>query len=470
MIRRITDRLRATSLGTQLVGLLLLAVVAAQVISIWLFHDERRLALLEVARDNILMRSISMVQLLESTPATYHTSILKASSSRFTAFWTSGDPVVKEDADTQTEQRLETYLGSQLTPDREVHLDLLAIGHGKQPNRQNADPAQVKRGFPARLKRLAKRQVDLVLSIQLADGGWLNVATDYKPPPRTLYPLLVQMVLTIGAIFIIVFLAVRRVAKPLRHLAGAAEKLGRGEDLPALTVEGPSEVRAVTRAFNEMQDRLTRFVSDRTRMLAAISHDLRTPITSLRLRAEFIDDEENREKIIETLDEMSQMTEATLEFARDEANKEDAVRTDLTSLLESIAADQQDLGHSVSVSDGDRIILSCRPLSLKRAIRNLIENGIRYGERVEATIARDDSEAVIRFRDFGPGIPGARLADVFEPFVRLEESRSEETGGIGLGLSITRSIIHAHGGEITLRNHPDGGLEATVRLPVEPSS
>ncbi|MEP3302884.1 MAG: ATP-binding protein, partial [Roseibium sp.] len=115
------------------------------------------------------------------------------------------------------------------------------------------------------------------------------------------------------------------------------------------------------------------------------------------------------------------------------------------------------------------IILSCRPLSLKRAIRNLIENGIRYGERVEVTIARDDRKAVIRFRDFGPGIPAARLADVFEPFVRLEESRSEETGGIGLGLSITRSIIHAHGGEITLRNHPDGGLEATVRLPVEPS-
>lgn len=470
MIETLVNRLKASSLGTQLVGLLLVAVVAAQAISIWLFHDERRMALLEVARDNVLMRSVSMVRLLEDTPAQFHPQILEASTSRFTGFWISPAPQVPDTSNSETALRLETYISQQFTPERQVHLDLRALGRGKPHFRPEPGTPAERRSQTLKTKYLAKRQADLALSIQLSDGNWFNVATDYRPPPRTLLPLVVQLGLTILAVVLIVALAVRRVARPLRHLAGAAEKLGRGENMPPLSAEGPMEVRAVTRAFNDMQDRLTRFVSDRTRMLAAISHDLRTPITSLRLRAEFIEDDENREKIIETLEEMSQMTEAALSFARDEAVKEAPIRTDLTSLLESLADDQQDLGHSVSVTDGDRIVLSCRPLALKRAFRNLIENGIRYGGKVEAVIQRTPEEAVIRLRDQGPGIPEDRQEDVFEPFVRLEESRSEETGGIGLGLAITRSIIHAHGGTIELRNHQDGGLEVTVRLPIEKAS
>ena len=225
------------------------------------------------------------------------------------------------------------------------------------------------------------------------------------------------------------------------------------------------EVRAVTTAFNDMQDRLTRFVRDRTRMLAAISHDLRTPITSLRLRAEFIEDEENRDRIIETLDEMAAMTAAALSFARNEAHAEPSDPTNLTALLTALAGDQQDMGHDVDVTSSERIVLTCKPVALKRAFRNLIENGVRYGEAVTVSIEDTGSNVVVRIKDKGPGIPEDQLADVFEPFVRLEESRSEETGGIGLGLAITRSIIHAHGGTITLKNRPTGGLEAEVRLP-----
>jgi len=201
-------------------------------------------------------------------------------------------------------------------------------------------------------------------------------------------------------------------------------------------------------------------------MLAAISHDLRTPITSLRLRAEFIDDDENREKMIEVLEEMAAMTEATLRFARDEAHAEKAENADLGAILEALAGDQQDLGHECSVDVEEKIVLSCRPVALKRALRNLIENAIRYGDSVSITAARMANEVAIRISDKGPGIPEDRLKDVFEPFVRLEESRNEETGGIGLGLAITRSIIHAHGGTITLKNRPERGLEAEVRLPL----
>jgi signal transduction histidine kinase len=160
------------------------------------------------------------------------------------------------------------------------------------------------------------------------------------------------------------------------------------------------------------------------------------------------------------------MTEAALAFARDEATKEEVRPTDLGGLLESLAGDQQDLGHQADVDAPERLVLSCRPVALKRALRNLIENGIRYGEKVDIVLKREGTDAVITISDQGPGIPEEKLSDVFEPFVRLEESRSEETGGIGLGLAITRSIIHAHGGTIELKNGTEGGLKAIVRLPM----
>ncbi|WP_417684810.1 ATP-binding protein [Roseibium sp.] len=475
MIRKLINRLSAASLGAQLVGLLLVAVIAAQTISIWVFHDERRLAIIEVARDSILQRSVSMVQLLEETPETYHARILQASSSHFSKFWVSPEPAVATPPGSKGEEKMSRYLGAQFEPPREARVDIQKVwrpkirdddGERRRRWDDDDDDEQLRPWEREKLKRPSRGKLELTMSIRLADGKWLNLATDYRPPPRSLIPLMTQMGMTIIAIVVIVGLAVRRLAKPLRNLAAAADRLGRGEDLPPLSVEGPREVRAVTTAFNDMQARLTRFVNDRTRMLAAISHDLRTPITSLRLRAEFIDDDENRNKIIETLDEMAQMTEATLAFARDEATREAAVPTDLTSLVESIAADQQDLGHTVSVTDGDRIVLTCRSMSLKRALRNLIENGIRYGEAVDVRLRQDGGEAQILISDRGPGIPEDRLSDVFEPFVRLEESRSEETGGIGLGLAITRSIIHAHGGTIELKNGADEGLTVEVRLPL----
>lgn len=460
------------SLAGQLIGLLLIAVVLSQAVSIWMFHDERRVALIEVARDNILMRSVSIAKLIEDTPDALHSRILDASSSQFAAFWIGETPAVDAPGTSRSELRLQAFMAESFAPTREVRLELFDPRHRDRDGADRKDWLRPswkklpKDERPDRLRRIMSRQVDLVVSIPVSDAAWLNVATSYRPPKRTILPLLVQLATMAALIVLIVGLAVRRAARPLQHLASAADRLGRGEDMPPLDVRGPSEVRAVTQAFNDMQDRLTRFVRDRTRMLAAISHDLRTPITSLRLRAEFIDDDENREKIIETLDEMSQMTEATLSFARDEAAREEARPTDLGGLLESIAGDQQDLGHDARVISEERIVLTCRSLSLKRALRNLIENGIRYGGGAEITLSRDEKHAVIVIADRGPGIPDDRLADVFEPFVRLEESRSEETGGIGLGLAISRSIIHAHGGTIDLSNRPSGGLEACVKLPL----
>jgi signal transduction histidine kinase len=218
-------------------------------------------------------------------------------------------------------------------------------------------------------------------------------------------------------------------------------------------------------AFNRMQERLRRFLDDRTRMLAAVSHDLRTPITSLRLRAEFVEDDETRARILATLDEMQAMVEATLAFAREEARSEPTRIVDLAALVESTAADLADLGAAIEVAPAERLPYGCRPVALRRALRNLLENAVRYGERCHVRLEHDRSEVRIIIEDEGPGIPEDQQGRVFEPFVRLEESRSAETGGIGLGLAIARSIARAHGGDIRLQNLPGRGLRVSLSLP-----
>jgi signal transduction histidine kinase len=272
------------------------------------------------------------------------------------------------------------------------------------------------------------------------------------------------------ALSVIVIFMVRRLTRPMARLAVAAERLGRGEAVPPVPEWGPADVREATRAFNRMHARLQRFVQDRTRMLAAISHDLRTPITSLRLRAEFIEDVEIRQKILETLDDMQRMAEATLAFAREEAAREDTRVVDLSALVDSVCADLSDMGQDVTFAGAPRSRYLGRPSSLKRALSNLIENAVSYGQRARVTLEGGDDEWRIVIDDDGPGIAEADIERVFAPFVRLEESRNLETGGVGLGMAISRSIVRGHGGDITLANRQGGGLRVTVRLPKDEGS
>jgi len=204
-------------------------------------------------------------------------------------------------------------------------------------------------------------------------------------------------------------------------------------------------------------------------MLAAIGHDLRTPITSLKPRAELPDDEEARTKMLATLDDMERMSEATLAFAREDAAAEPARTVDLDALIGSLTDDLAEMGKDVTFAEGKRIAYSCRPTALRRALGNLVDNAVRYGERARVALEATPAGPVITIDDDGPGIPAAQIAEVFKPFVRLERSRSRDTGGSGLGLSIARSIVLSHGGELTLANRDGGGLRATVRLPAAPA-
>jgi signal transduction histidine kinase len=252
----------------------------------------------------------------------------------------------------------------------------------------------------------------------------------------------------------------------MRQLASAADRLGRGESFDPLPESGPEETRHANIAFNRMRERLERYVRDRTAMLAAIAHDLRTPITSLRLRAEFVEDEDVKARILETLSEMQAMAEAVLSFSRGDAESEPTRATDVTALAESIVEDVAASGREAEFLESPAATLKCRPLALKRALANLIDNATFYGTRARVKVEPAGEEVRFIVEDDGPGIAAADLERVFEPFVRLEGSRSRETGGAGLGLAIARNVFRAHGGDVTLANRKEGGLRAVGSLPV----
>jgi len=307
---------------------------------------------------------------------------------------------------------------------------------------------------------------NLRISFRLDDGSWLNFAapTEVEAPfwtPRFVLSLTV-MVLTVIALSAWV---VRRLTAPLAVFARAAERLGRDVNAPPLPETGPREVRQATRAFNEMQRRLRKFIDDRTRMIAAISHDLRTPITRMRLRAEFVEDPEQQAKMLNDLQEMETMIASVLAFARDEATVEPRKVVDLIALIRGICDDATEAGRSVCLTAEGEIALSCRPMALRRAFANLIDNAIKYGGEARVTVFAANGEVTVRIDDQGPGIPEGERERVFAPFYRVEGSRSRETGGAGLGLAVARTIVRAHGGDIALSNRPEGGLRVVVTLP-----
>ena len=308
----------------------------------------------------------------------------------------------------------------------------------------------------------------LILSVPLRDGTWLNAQASFVVPPLWNQDAVLSTLLMAGLSILVVFLVVGRETRSLRTLALAVEQFGRSQTVPRLPETGPAEVVALISAFNTMQERLTRFIQDRTRLLAAISHDLRTPLTSLRLKAELVDDPDLSEQIITTVEDMSTIVRSTLDFARHDVISEDSRETDLSSLTDSLIQDMAELGMDISFGDSPRLPVLCRTTALRRALRNLCENAVRYGHHARVHCRRDDGFAIAEIDDDGPGIPEERMADVLRPFVRLEESRNSATGGIGLGLSIASDIIAAHGGQLRLQNRSPG-LRVSVILPLSDS-
>lgn len=304
------------------------------------------------------------------------------------------------------------------------------------------------------------------------EDKWLHVTVAVEPPRPWHSPTFLAAFLLMTAVAAALTLwAVRRLTAPVRTLAAAAEALGRDVNAPPLPETGPLEVATAAAAFNTMAARIRRFVQDRTELLTAIGHDLRTPITRLKLRAEFVEDDEQRSKMLADLEELEAMVSATLAFGRDARSGEPVSPLDLAELLRTVldeAGDARpDVVDRLGYDGPQHLTVQVRPLALKRAVANLVSNAVSYGGSARVTLAApSDGMATITVEDDGPGIPPAELDRVFEPFHRGEPSRNRETGGVGLGLPIARNILRAHGGDVTLANRPSGGARATVTLPI----
>jgi signal transduction histidine kinase len=301
---------------------------------------------------------------------------------------------------------------------------------------------------------------------------WLNVTVAVEPPRPWHSPTFLAAFLLMTAVAAgLTLWAVRRLTAPVATLAAAAEALGRDVNAPPLPESGPLEVATAAAAFNTMAARIRRFVQDRTELLTAIGHDLRTPITRLKLRAEFVEDDEQRTKILADLEELEAMVSATLVFGRDARSGEPVSPLDVAELLRTVLDEAGDARPEatdrLSYDGPQHLTVQARPLSLKRALANLVSNAVTYGGGARVSLTPPtDGMATIVVEDEGPGILPGELDRVFEPFHRGEPSRNRETGGVGLGLPIARNILRAHGGDVTLANRPSGGARATVTLPV----
>ena len=326
---------------------------------------------------------------------------------------------------------------------------------------------------PARLPRFARAnpgdcQVVLIglsdghlLRVQLHPGGPTGGGKD-KPPVGLPSAYLALFLALIG---LLAWLVARMTARPIRQLAQAAGALGSDLDRAPLPETGPTEIRQAASAFNAMQARIRRQVQHRTHMLAAITHDLQTPLTRLRLRLEKVGDDELRTKLIDDLGVMQSMVREGLELARSMDSQEPLQRLDLDSLIDSVCADATDAGQDVELQGPSGVRVMAQPNALRRCLTNLLDNATKYGRLARVTVVREQERVVIRIRDAGPGLPPDQLEAVFDPFFRLETSRSRDTGGTGLGLTIARNIAEAHGGTLVLNNLSEGGLEAVLALP-----
>lgn len=456
------------SLLGQLALLIVITFLSAQAVSFGLFTRERSQAIRAAQELEVADRTATVARLVEQAPAGMHGMILQAANSPQVQFSVDTLPAVTTTAASPNAiiRRIYHNLGEDRPRDIGIALEPY-FPHGAPPFEL---PAQVT-WFRERMIDAGVAPTTVRLSVPLAAGGWLNMTAhfqrlDVREPPI----LILTTLLSIAGVVAALSFGLRRITGPLRRLVVAADGIGRGEDMPMLPASGPREVRALSEAFAQMQARLTHLIADRTRMLAALGHDLRSPITALRLRAEMVDDDETRERMSATLDEMQEMVEATLAYARGVTTDEPTRPVDLGLLLSELVAEVSEAGAAVRLEPAPSVTSRLRRTLIRRALRNILENAQRYGGG--ATVRLSINEPVVRIivSDNGPGIAPNAIERVFDPFVRLESSRSRETGGTGLGLSIARSILRAHGGDVILANRPEGGLDAVIVLPVAETS
>jgi signal transduction histidine kinase len=460
-------RLVPRSLFGRMVLILIGGLLVAQALSLAVNLAERDRLILRAGGMRTAQRIGDIVELLDPLSAAERrriVAVLNAPPLRVSLDIPPMEPAASLPEDTHTAMFVGTLRAA--VGERPLRVIRIEPARGLRAFRAGGEPGPPRMGGMGMGMGRGAGGMAVVSQVRFGDGDWVTFDSTLPLQPADLpQRLLLTLLILSAAVILVSLIAVRWVTRPLHLLASAAEDLGRDIRRPPLKEDGPSEVSQAARAFNRMQASLQRYLDDRVRVLAAISHDLKTPITRMRLRAEMLDEEDARARFEKDLSEMESMVGEALEFLRGEGGTEDLRPVELNALLESLQADEQELGHTVRIEGAAAAPFVGRSQQLKRCLTNLIGNAIRYGG--QASIRVEDTAGLLTLRvlDEGPGIPESELERVFEPFYRIEASRSRGTGGSGLGLGIARNIARAHGGDLVLCNRRMGGLEAVLTLP-----
>lgn len=450
--------------------LVVLALLLAQGVSLWILSKAHQTALRDSAHQFEVNQFVSLVQLLEQIPASMHQQAIQVWERPGRTLSFSSEPYF-ERATGGLARKIQNSIVSDLGPEYTEKVRVEVEVNGRRPMRRpdhflpSSMGERGKRGERSGESFRPPILSELFMAVRLSDGQWFSGSLMARvKKPLVAMQTLVFVCSSIVLVLAVVFWQLRKITLPLRLLETAANAMGRGKTVEPLDEEGPEDVKATIQAFNQMNERTQRFLSDRTRMLAALSHDLRTPITSMRLRLELMEVGEHRDKLLMSLDEIQQMSESTLAFVHQTGDVEPNSTLDLTTLVSSVCDDLKELGKNVECNVSDKsVVLTARPIALRRALRNLIENAVAYGQSAAVSI-EVSGDVWIHIDDCGDGIPEAQWQEVFEPFFRLENSRNRQTGGVGLGLSIAQQLMSAHGGRIELA-HRENGFRVSMVLP-----
>jgi signal transduction histidine kinase len=463
-------RLLPNTLISQVALILLTGLVVSHLVAGWVYRSDRVKAVRAIGGYAAAQRIANLARLLDEAPADWRDRIIAVTAGPTLRIALSPRaPAWITDQPEQPDPPIGAYLREQLPASLAETVEVSVFrpppsGPGAQAMNRPVNPPMMRPWHDPPAGAWRRLRVGL----RLSDGQWLSVTLglpDPAPPTPWQFPIALGVM---AAIVVPTSIwAVRRVTAPLGTVTRAAERLGRDVNAPPIPETGSLEMRQAAHAFNEMQSRLQRLLHNRTTMLAALSHDLRTPLTLVRLRTEALPEGEERDRLLASIDTLEAMVSATLRYARDTTEPEAWRRTDLAALLGVIVDDMADAGLPVTMAPAAPIVVDCQPQGLRRAVTNLLDNGVKYGVRARLSLQQADRTLRIVIDDDGPGIPAEDLPRVFEPFHRLEPSRSRDTGGSGLGLAIAQAIAEAHDGRITLSNRPEGGLRATLTMPIE---
>lgn len=452
-------------LAGQLILLLLSTLVISQLITLFISLSETDNMLERVEDNRILKMSASAVNTIEKIPVANHTKIAKLMTTYRVHYHFSDEPSIPSHLLIGDDGRVNMLKALLNQPYEKVYIH-------QYPAPSNRIVTVSKYYLDYLLSfvyidpKNSERSILFSTSIMLEPGRWFNMDIQHRKPFPSYALLALNSLFLVSLIAsLIVVFSIKRLTKPLKELTAKAQLIGVGEDVEPITEQGPEDIKDTIIAFNTMQLRLQNIITHRTRSLAAMSHDLRTPLTSLRLHAEFIDDIETQAKIIEKIDEMEHITNATISFAKQDSWSEKRRQVDLAALIDSLCQDLSDIGFAVECELNDKMSYHCRPAALRRAFSNLIENGVKYGDAVFVKIVESEAQLKIIIADQGPGIEESQQKRLFEPFERLDESRNHLSGGLGLGMTIALTIIRGHGGDISLHNRQGKGLDVVVVLP-----